>query len=595
MTAAFAPKELAMNAEILPKAAVSAAPGGSDPVKEGIWCFDRFELDLDRGEFRSAGNTISLRPKTFALLRHLVAHPARLVSRDELLGAVWPDVVVTEDSVTQCVGDLRSAMGDRAQALLKTVPKRGYILDAPVSRRAQITQPVEPEPRAGARSAPGQPARSGRSWFVAVALVIAALSVGLAASWWPAQPVHVDSGVAARRTVAILPFTDLSEPPSPAFSEAVAEDLIASVSKLSNTLVLALDSTGGFTGKNANVRAAGRELGATHVLTGSVQRRGEITLIRAQLQRSDSGAVLWSERFEYVGAAQWNWQQDITQRIANALDDRLYGEFQARKSYATLKPGAIDATLQGVYLLRRARSHEDVLRVRALFESALAADPNSSTALAGLGFTHLADINMRWSTERERQTELASQAMERAIALRPDFAAAYYGRSQISYIRGRIDDAALACEQALKLWPNQPMCLRRLGFLRLEQGRPDEVEPLINLAMRLDPLNALQISYGHLYIGMARFHRHEDDRAYEEMQKAVAAIPQNGFGWHWMAAIDALHGRDEQAKANLARYEQIIPGHTIGSLRATEVSTNPQFWVERNRFYAGLRKAGMHE
>jgi tetratricopeptide (TPR) repeat protein len=246
-----------------------------------------------------------------------------------------------------------------------------------------------------------------------------------------------------------------------------------------------------------------------------------------------------------------------------------------------------------VYLLRRAHTREDALRARALFESALAIDANSSTALAGLGFTHLADVNMRWSTERERQTQLASQAIERAIALRPDFAIAHYGRSQILYIQGRIDDAAQACEHALKLWPNQPQCLRRLGFLRLQQGRPAEVAPLVHLAMRLDPLDAIQVSYGHFYLGMAEFHLHEDDKAYEEMKKAVSAIPQNGFGWQWMAAIDALHGRDEPAKANLARYEKLIPGHTISSLRATESSTNAAFWSERDRFYVGLEKAGL--
>jgi tetratricopeptide (TPR) repeat protein len=202
---------------------------------------------------------------------------------------------------------------------------------------------------------------------------------------------------------------------------------------------------------------------------------------------------------------------------------------------------------------------------------------------------------MRWSTERDRQTEIASHAIERAIELRPDFAVAYYARSQVLYIRGQIDDAAQACEQALKLWPNQPMCLRRMGFYRLQQGRPAEVAPLVHLAMRLDPLDINQVSYGHFYLGMAEFHLRNDDKAYEEMQKAVAAVPQNGFGWQWMAAIDALHGRDEQARSNLARYEKIIPGHTIRSLRVTEASTNPQFWVERDRFYVGLRKAGLSE
>ncbi|MBS0452541.1 MAG: winged helix-turn-helix domain-containing protein [Proteobacteria bacterium] len=587
-----------MNAETSPKAALSAIVERLGPGAEGVWCFDRFELDPGRGEFRCGDTPIALRPKTFALLIYLLAHPGRLVSKDELLDAVWPGVVVTEDSVTQCVGDLRSAMGDRSQQLIKTVPRRGYILDAAVTHRHTPMEQAAPEARAPLPAdiqASGAARSRWRVPLVSAALLIAALAGGLAVWWRPAPPVQVDSGIATRRAVAILPFTDLSEQPSPALSEAMAEDLAASVSRLPNTLVFAIDSTGRFTGQKADPRTAGRELSATHVLTGSVERRDERTLIRAQLLNTNSGVVLWSERFENDGATQWSWQQDITQRIANALDDRLNGDLRPPSSFATLKPGAVDATLQGVYLLRRVRSSEDLLRVRALFESALAIDPNSAAALTGLGLSHLVDVNMRWSTQREHQTQLASEALERAIALRPDFAVAHYGRSQVLYIRGRIDEAALACEQALKLWPNQPMCLRRLGFLRLEQGRPDEVEPLVAMAIRLDPLNAVQVSYGHFYIGMARFHQHQDDQAYKEMQKAVAAIPKNGFGWQWMAAIDALHGRDEQAKANLAQYEQLIPGHTIGSLKATETSTDPRFWAERDRFYVGLHKAGLPE
>jgi TolB-like protein/DNA-binding winged helix-turn-helix (wHTH) protein len=583
-----------MDAETSPKAALASPGRVSETLLEGVWGFDRFQLDLDRGEFRSGETLIALRPKTFALISHLVAHPGRLISRDELLSVVWRHVVVTEDSVTQCIGELRAAMGDRAH-LIKTIPRRGYLLDATVERLPPGRQPVAPEPPVPADAAKSPPKRRRRiPWTIPAGLAIALLA-GVSVIWWQTRLVHIDSAVAARRSIAILPFLDLSEPLSPAFAEAVAQDLTRAVSKLANTLVFAPSSTAGFTGQKADVRAVGRALGATHVLTGSVQRQGDAVQIRAQLQRADSAEVLWSERFEYAGTAQWNWQQDITQRIANALNDRLYADHQPRSDYVGLKPDAINATLQGIYLQRRIHTRDELLRTRALFESALAKDPNSATALTGLAFSHLNEVNMRWSTERERQTELASRAIERAIELRPDDSVAFYGRALVLYIRGQVDDAARACERALELWPNQPMCLQRLGFFRLQQGRPAEVAPLVQLAMRLNPLDAIQSSFGHFYIGMALFHLHEDDKAYEEMQEAVASNPQNGFGWQWMAAIDALHGRDELARSNLEQYEKIIPGHSIRSLRATETSKNLAFWAERDRFYVGLHKAGLPE
>ncbi|HMN82982.1 MAG TPA: tetratricopeptide repeat protein, partial [Burkholderiaceae bacterium] len=107
------------------------------------------------------------------------------------------------------------------------------------------------------------------------------------------------------------------------------------------------------------------------------------------------------------------------------------------------------------------------------------------------------------------------------------------------------------------------------------------------------PLEANQVSFGHFILGMAQFHLHLDDEAYRQMQQAVASNPSNGFGWQWMAAIDALHGRHEEARTNLARFRKLIPNQTVGSLAKTETATSPAFHQERKRFYVGLAKAGL--
>ena len=98
------------------------------------WRFDRFTLDLGRGALLADGGAeVPLRPKSFALLRLLVENAGRLLDRDAIMAAVWPDVVVTDELITQCVRDIRKALGDEAQQLLKTVPKRGYLFAAQVS------------------------------------------------------------------------------------------------------------------------------------------------------------------------------------------------------------------------------------------------------------------------------------------------------------------------------------------------------------------------------------------------------------------------------------------------------------------------------
>jgi class 3 adenylate cyclase/DNA-binding winged helix-turn-helix (wHTH) protein len=126
--------------------------------------FDRFVLDLHRGALLALdGTELPLRPKSFALLQLLLENAGRLLNRDTIMEAVWPDVFVTDDSITQCVGDIRRALGDEAQRLVRTVPRRGYLLTAEVSRAGPIKEPPGEGPRAsiGQPAAPAPPSGNG--------------------------------------------------------------------------------------------------------------------------------------------------------------------------------------------------------------------------------------------------------------------------------------------------------------------------------------------------------------------------------------------------------------------------------------------------
>src|SRR5262245_244553 len=94
--------------------------------------FGTFELDLDRGFLVQEGREVALRPKSFDVLRHLVVHHGRLVSKDDLTAAVWPDTAVTDNSLSQCLFEIRRAIGDESQTIIRTVARRGYVFDAPV-------------------------------------------------------------------------------------------------------------------------------------------------------------------------------------------------------------------------------------------------------------------------------------------------------------------------------------------------------------------------------------------------------------------------------------------------------------------------------
>jgi DNA-binding winged helix-turn-helix (wHTH) protein/tetratricopeptide (TPR) repeat protein len=159
-----------------------SGPAADNPVRLR---FGEFVLDSARGGlFGADGAQVALRPKTWSLLLHLAAHPGQVVSREALLDAVWPDVTVTDDSITQCVAELRRALGEDGARWLRTVPRRGYVFDAPVAADAPAEPPVPAvAPVMGPPVAPVLPAwTSGRRLGLA-AVAVAGLALGIAV--WP--------------------------------------------------------------------------------------------------------------------------------------------------------------------------------------------------------------------------------------------------------------------------------------------------------------------------------------------------------------------------------------------------------------------------
>src|SRR5262249_52062108 len=111
--------------------------------------FEGYTLDIVRNALRAADREIALRPKSFELLRYLVENPDRLVTKEELLKAVWPNVAVADEALTHCVSEVRQAIGDGNQTIIKTIPRRGYRFAAPVLRVAAGAAPAAPSPLVG--------------------------------------------------------------------------------------------------------------------------------------------------------------------------------------------------------------------------------------------------------------------------------------------------------------------------------------------------------------------------------------------------------------------------------------------------------------
>lgn len=278
-------------------------------------------LDLAAGCLRgSDGTEIALRPKSFDLLAILAGNPRRTLSRDNLLDAVWPGVTVTEESVTQCVREVRRAIGDPDGRLLRTVARRGYRLDLEVV-------PVTP---AGDRAAAAP------------------------SSAEPSMPSLVP--VAARLdkpSIAVLAFDNMSgDPDQEYFSDGVADDIITELSRSRFLFVIARNSSFTYKGRAVDVKQVARELGVRYVLEGSVRRGGGRLRISAQLIDAEAGHHLWAERYDRDDAELFSVQDEITTAVTTAIHPAV-ADAELRR--VLRKPpeslGAWDAYQRGLWLM----------------------------------------------------------------------------------------------------------------------------------------------------------------------------------------------------------------------------------------------------
>jgi DNA-binding winged helix-turn-helix (wHTH) protein/TolB-like protein/Flp pilus assembly protein TadD len=565
--------------------------------------FGAFVLDLDRAELRRDGALLSLRPKAFALLSYLARHPQRVLAKDELLGAVWPDVVVTDDSVSQCVSELRAALGDRDASLIKTVSRRGYLLDAAVRTEAAPTAgPVSADaaPPSQVSTPTASPAaevpRAGRR-RPRVAAAVASLVVVAAVAGWalyrPLAPVRIDAAVAERRSLAVMPFADLSDPPAPHVAQAVDIDLTTDLGRLADTRVMARASAAALgTSANVDIKRVGRELDVRHVVTGSVKRDGQRLHITVQLARADTGALLWTERFDYVSAADWLTQRDVSGRIANLLDARLGDAAREEARRAPPNDKALDHWMRGSYILSRMKTKAELLQARSEFEAALAAQPDSSRALSGLAATHVCESLYHWAEDRNATLETAERLARRALEIDPQDQRAMMMLSNALNFNGRLEEAMVVTRRQLVANPNDADSNRDLAAVLYFSGRWEETLRQLEIPLKLNPLDPTNVWKIHSIAANSLIALRRYDEAIEHARRAGDS-PHGGH-LH-LAAAEALRGNLVAARQHAAEALKRQPNFTINRQRASRGSTEPAFVAGIEHYFEGLRQAGLPE
>jgi adenylate cyclase len=251
-----------------------------DSEAAATYRFGRFALDAERGLLLVDGAERPLRAKSFALLRHFIEHPGRLIDRDEITEAIWPGVIVSDDSISQCVRDVRRALGDDAQQLLRTLPKRGFLFTAQVARG---TEPPE--------------------------------------SGVPAEIPQAKPPLPNKPSIAVLPFQNMSgDPGQDYFVDGMVEEIITALSRIRWLFVIARNSSYSYKGQSPDIKQVGRELGVRYVLEGSVRKGGDRVRITGQLIDAMTGAHLWADRFDGAFEEVFDLQDKVALSVAGVIE-----------------------------------------------------------------------------------------------------------------------------------------------------------------------------------------------------------------------------------------------------------------------------------
>ena len=512
-----------------------------------VFQFENFTLDIARGSLRADGSEVVLRPKSFEVLRYLVENPDRLLSKDEIMKAVWPNVFVTDDSLKRCISEVRDALGDTARRIVKTVPRRGYLFSVPVS------------------------------------------CIG-AASRGPA-PLLPD-----KPSIAVLPFLNMSGyAEQDYFSDGISEDITTSLSKFADLLVIARNSAFQYKGRNVDAKRIGQELGVRYLLEGSVRRDAERVRITAQLIEADTGKHVWAEHYDGDLAGIFALQDEVTRKIVVTLVAHVNNseiDRALRKSPETL--AAYDCLLRGNAAVK-VRYDGPVASARELYKQAIAIDPRYARAIVGLADTYFAawvqPMNGPLASEfgqsaiLDRALTLAQEATE----LDGNLAQAHAMLGWILHWHYRRIESMLEFERAFELNPNLSERVYRYGIALIHNGRTEAGIDFLRRTMRLDPFYPADCE-SCLGTGLYLLGRYPEALAC--LRTATRRISGIKMFLTWHAAAAAQIGEREEARAAVANALRLEPDLTIAKLLSFIRFAKDE---DAQHIADGLRKAGLPE
>jgi TolB-like protein len=525
-----------------------------------IFSFSDHVLDTDRRELRRGSDPIAVEPQVFDLLVYLLRNRDRVVTKEELIAAVWGGRIVSESTMTSRINAARKAIGDsgQRQKLIRTLARKGLRFVGAVTVQSEGSQA---DSRGAVPTTMDDRQERPRS----------------------TQP-RTD-----RPAIAVLPFVNLSgDSEQEYFSDGITEDIITGLSKLRWFFVIARNSSFTYKGRAVHIRQIADEFGVGYVVEGSVRKGGDRVRITVQLNDVATGSHIWAERYDRNLADVFAVQDEITEAIVAAIEPQIYATANFHSQRAA--PNSMDAW----DLVMRALSHywrvtrQDNLVAQALLEKAIAIDANYGQALGVLAASHTFSAHMGWA-EMATAVPLAERAALAAILADSEDPWAHYALGCAYLYNRRFDDSLAEFELALRLNPNFSLAQGYHGLALTYCGRWEEGIVAARRALRLSPRDP----YSSIYCGIAAY-AHFVARDYNEaMRLAREGVRQRSdfVGAHRvLTAAAGMAGQPEVGAAALQELRRVQPNISLAWITCKMPIRQP---AELDHYLEGFRRSGL--
>jgi DNA-binding winged helix-turn-helix (wHTH) protein/Flp pilus assembly protein TadD len=553
--------------------------------------FSGFELDSERAELRTPdGGTIRLRPKTLEILRLLAGNAGRVLSKQQLMEAAWPNVHVGEDSLFQCIHEIRTALGDDKRKMVRVISGRGYLFQAevtgaPVPAAPEIAPVSQPAPAVSdtkvATEMSGEPAKQVFDFSrrrVAFASVAGFAILCTTVAVWMLSPGLIFAR--GPTNIAVMPIVDASND--------------------SHVAQMAADVTGRLTdglAKIENIRVLTPETGAPKadfVVKGELQKSGQGWTIRTRMTDTATGEVTWTASYS-VNPADTDLQMQqsrLAAGVGHALALRINELLNADTRSAAKNKVVIEQATAHI----NQTSPERFQAAQAMLEKALAEDHGNVEVQVALAALLMRGVQMVWlnPAEREPAEAKAEALLQQTLRAKPNYIPAHEAYCRFLNATNQFSASLVACARALSLDPWNGIALYHVGLAQIQTGRFEDALATFKQADRFDTPQVSRWTW-MIGAGWANMLMGRAEDAVPWLQKSIAITAASGRTHMLLAAAYQQLGKTDEARAAMEKGRELRPGSTVQNVPTPKKNSSPVYLQAAERIMQLMAAAGLPE